>query len=502
MPTHNRHLISTALRMSIVVALSCTFLAETGFGQKSRTKKKAKVPIKVEVKTELVAKSPIREDPETTIFIEPCKGEQPGNVLGISEEAETRERVAAFTSKLRESNPKTRACAAKQLGYLGPDAKDAVPDLIQLIYDEKNDNVWIHLEDALWAIGPGRTAGDLNESKFNRSELLELIKSPNVYSRFYAVFALSYYKPISDQKAIVQALISATNDQDGIVRWMAVKGLGRLAPIAREAVPVLIQILRTGDQPMQVQSTIALGKIGPDAAEAVPALLEHLYGDDDQLYIYASITLASIGPIILPLMKDEIKRQPFRVLNVLSELGAVGAPLVIEAMRMPNKEVRKKAIDIIKWFGVAAEPAVPLLIKALKDSDEDIRREAASALETLGPIAKTAVPALISALNNSLIPCQAAQALGAIGPAAKPAVPKLVRLMKTRTKPDRDRPQICAAKVLMKMSAETKALVPASMIKRVEEWDALVMSTIPPLRAPDPTKPKPKTKDKPPPRSY
>jgi HEAT repeat protein len=470
----------------------------TGKRQTSGKKNKPKVEI---TKRELIlVRSPAVETPEDlefTIIFNPCKGEAPGNVLGVSEQSKVADRVAAFVAKLGEPDLKTRACAARQLGYIGPEATAALPDLIRLMHDETNHGVWRHVEGALWAIGPTRIDPGLKDSKSYLADLVELSRTPDVYVRLYATFTLGYYKPLNNQRVIVEALISGTKDQDGIVRWMALKGLNRLGPIARDAVPALIQVLQTKNKGSQVQATLALGSIGPEATAAVPVLLNQLYGDDYDLTLFAAITLGQIGPVILPLLEAEINTHPFQILKVLEHLGPSGAPVVIAALRMQNKEVRKEAIEVAGSLGAAAEPAVPLLADALKDQDENIRDAAANALGHLGPLARTAVPALTAALNNkaSWTQCTAARALGTIGPDAKSAVPDLVRLMNLPIRNNNDVPQRCAAEGLIKMSLETKALVAADMIKRIEAYQSN-SSFSSPLFQPDETRPKPKPKPK------
>lgn len=442
---------------------------------------------------------------ELTLTFDPCKGEQPGNVLGVSEQTPLAERVAAFIKKLSDPTPKTRACAARQLGYIGPDAQAAVPHLIQRIYDEENERVWGHVEEVLWSIGPVRTPAELTDSKVRRSEWLKMAKAPDKLLRCYAVFALGYYRPISEENKIVQALIAATNDQDAAVRWMAFKGIGRLGPVAADAVPVLVKLLQTGDQSVKMQSTIALGQIGPAATAAVPELLNQLYSDDFALYHQSAVALAYMGPAIFPLLKHDLKAHPFAVLQVLRYMGPAAVPLLVEALQLPNSNVKKKAMEQLQLRAEQAEPAVPALINTLKDKDSRTREEAALTLQKIGPVAKAAVPALIARLSDadSMVRCSAADALGAIGPDAKAAVPTLIKMMNTSVRPGPGDYQRCAAKGLMQMSAETRALVPANLVKKVEEREAELKAMIAPsVFGPDPSRPKAKPEDKPLPRSY
>ena len=259
---------------------------------------------------------------EINITLRPCQGQQPGNVLGVDGQATVAERVIRFTRKLRDADPMTRACAAKQLGDLGRQANNASPDLIKLLHDEENDGVRGNVADALWQTGPV----EMPEVR----ELIELAKDPDVYVRLYASFALGYFTPqYSDQKKVVSALIAATKDQDNVVRWVAVKGLASLGSIARDAVPTLIQTLHDQRPPLRAQAITALGLMGADALEAVPALLDVLYDTNDYAtQLRTAMSLARIGPEILPLLKSEINTDhSLHILEVLHYLGEPGEPL-------------------------------------------------------------------------------------------------------------------------------------------------------------------------------
>lgn len=207
------------------------------------------------VVTEIGPKIPdIREDPEIIIFSQPCKGETPGNVLGVSEQADTKTRVRGFIGKLRDSNPKTRACAIRQLGYLGNDATSALPYVLTLFREDPNDGVRTNATGALWEIGP--------DSTITVEEHLELIDNQDVYVRLYAAFVLGYFKPVSSQeKAVIQALTHAVRDQDNTVRWVALKGLARLGPLAGAAVPVLLELLDDKDPAIRSAAVTTLGYI-------------------------------------------------------------------------------------------------------------------------------------------------------------------------------------------------------------------------------------------------
>ncbi|MGA2035048.1 MAG: HEAT repeat domain-containing protein [Thermoguttaceae bacterium] len=50
---------------------------------------------------------------------------------------DTKETIAYFRAALKHANVSVRALAAKQLGELGPSAKEALPELTMLLQDEE-----------------------------------------------------------------------------------------------------------------------------------------------------------------------------------------------------------------------------------------------------------------------------------------------------------------------------------------------------------------------------
>jgi HEAT repeat protein len=428
---------------------------------------------------------------EADISLNPCKGETPGNVLGVSEQSEAPQRVAAFLGKLRDPDPKTRACAARQLGYLGADAREALPHIIRQMREDEHNGVRANLTDALWAIGP--------DTKATVDEWLAAIRADDSEVRLYGAFALGYYKPHpARQKEIVGALAAATRDKDDGVRWMAVRGLARLGPSAAEAVPDLLAVVLDEKDPLRSLAAIALGNIGPEAERAAPDLLKAFHtAKEYDFYSACAMALGKLGPSVVPLLAKEMKtNQALRTLDVLSHLRPHGAPLVIEALRAKSKQVRAKALEIIWFFGDAAAPAVPLLAEDLRRGDKETRKDAAVALHALGPLAKSAAPSLLAALGDEddLVQCYAAKTLGEMGAVGASAVPELQRLMALPDDGSINLAQRCAAEALLQMGPETKALVPPEMIKKVEEYNALREKVAVLGPEEDKTKPKPKEK--------
>ncbi len=80
-------------------------------------------------------------------------------------------------------------------------------------------------------------------------------------------------------------------------------------------------------------------------------------------------------------------------------------PVLMEALRNPDRGVRANAAFILGTTGLGMGPdaavAVPSLAEALKDPDAVVRASAAGALRMIGREAGDAIPALTAALKDN-----------------------------------------------------------------------------------------------------
>jgi hypothetical protein len=148
------------------------------------------------------------------------------------------------------------------MANLGPEAKQAVPTLIEALKDKDHEVVGNAMY-ALAQIGP--------EAKPARVALIGLMKHENAGVRGGAANVLGSIG-VNDQ-AVILPLIMLLKDRDENVRGAAVRALGIIGPGAAAAVPALIERLKeqelSYDSRMAVSS--ALANIGP---AALPALVE------------------------------------------------------------------------------------------------------------------------------------------------------------------------------------------------------------------------------------
>ena len=196
----------------------------------------------------------------------------------------------------------------------------------------------------------------------------------------------------------VPTLAGMLTHRDKYVRRNAVWGLGKLGPLARAVLPDLCRALQDEDPRTASGAAQALGNMGADGADAVPALAEAMRGTNIVLCRLAS--------------------------KALSQIGRPALPTLITHLRHHDPFVRGEAAVALGWMGLAAGPAVMYLIEVMEALPGAARPAAAPVGTGTPPTGVTPTPADPPSPEDG---CRAgaAQALGRIGPAAAAAVPAL-----------------------------------------------------------------------------
>jgi HEAT repeat protein len=155
-------------------------------------------------------------------------------------------------------------------------------------------------------------------------------------------------------------LVLAFNDSDPLVRAVAIRVVGDLAPDVPGAVTGLIPLFPN------VEAIRAVARFKQAGAEAVPKLIELTRHEDPGV---RRQTVRALGKIGVP---------------ALSSLPALIS--LIETDSVPG--VREQSAEAIGEIGPAAAEGIPVLVKALKDTDAMVRRDAVRSLGQMGPAAK------------------------------------------------------------------------------------------------------------------
>jgi len=101
-------------------------------------------------------------------------------------------------------------------------------------------------------------------------ELEAMVGSPEADKQLQGAYGLSLKG--QEAKDAVPALIEQLKSDKVLVRQNAAFALGNIGAEAREAVPELTRMLRDSDWRVRRQAAMALGEIGPDARRALPEL--------------------------------------------------------------------------------------------------------------------------------------------------------------------------------------------------------------------------------------
>jgi HEAT repeat protein len=193
------------------------------------------------------------------------------------------------------------------------------------------------------------------------------------------------------------------------------------------AIPILVEALKSGSSTIREYVAITLGGIGPDAIEAVPVLIEVLEGaspETDQPEIFQ--VKSALGNITGLSFHDASHYQAWwdiHSLLVTKEADEAVSDL-LEILKGGSSDERRFAAEALGTLGAEALEAVPTLIEALDDNNVELREAAAEALGGIGPAAKAAVPVLIQLLvdKEGWVKQRAQEALVNIGPGAIPAL--------------------------------------------------------------------------------
>lgn len=385
--------------------------------------------------------------------------------------------VPALVAGLNQADGEVRDQCANTLGWVGPPAQEAVPDLVALLWSSPG------LQET--AVRSLRRIG--LESEAVQTQLATRLTSPDALVRKGAVLGLSAARD-PDKFAIQQIINVARNDPDPQVRSAALTSLAWMAPaneqVARtlvaamakeqedglifdaanalafleatsQVMPELIDLLKNGSTDARTRAALVLGFRGADARPAIPELRALLKDPDPILRSEAADALARLGPDAKEAAPDIATALVDQRINLFvavatlpalasSDPGVVATLITLLETEVSKEQQRKQegrppALSPIPWSpvaglihalgssGHAAQAATPL-ITSLSDDDEPlVRRAVISAYANISSNSVGAVDLAIRRLkdNDSSVRIHAAQTLGQMRQQAIRAVPGL-----------------------------------------------------------------------------
>jgi HEAT repeat protein len=305
-------------------------------------------------------------------------------------------------------NEPSRVAAIVALGRFGPEAAQAVPDLIDALHSSDH-RVRAHAAEAIALIGPAAKAAV--------PDLIEWLGTRDDPGNGWVV-----YPDAQGGWRILQS------------RVMPIVALGRIGPESRAAVPALILALRDGRAQVRREAIRSLGAIGPAASPAQGEIARIMTeSKDDRLSLAAAEALGRIGMAALPTLQELFRHQdPDIRVRAATALGAVGpaaaavVPELLVALKASEDDLRAAAAAALgKVSSVkSARVVIAAMIEAVKDESPLVRKAVAAALSKIGASDNRVIPALLNLLNDSDDEVSAAvpAALAGVGTQALPAI--------------------------------------------------------------------------------
>ncbi|NQT12148.1 MAG: HEAT repeat domain-containing protein [Planctomycetes bacterium] len=430
---------------------------------------------------------------------------------------DARAATAPLRRALEDPHPDMRGDAVRALAAIGPDANEAIPAILDALHTDPSESVRCsavyalpmiepdaarvipHLVDALddmhssvrrraiWELTPL----DLDAQTFV-PRLIRALEDESGAVQSAAVGALGTFG--AEAEPAVSALVSLLENEgkqmaDGLedgdstiarhqfqLRCLVVETLGEIGPGAESVLPVLFNVMRSGERP-DISAAEAIRRIDPRNEEPLPFLLEILERNEwgssrPSRSFYAAQALKNLGPAAAPAVpaltlllqheQEDARENGADILGTIGPAAKVALPELIGAMRDDNKprrprpwahsesrmaETAAEAVHTIDPDNLEAKArvvkidaedrrdvrsAVPDLIKMMQHGDPFVRQAAAEALAAVGD--RVALPALIWAVSDERpeVRIAAANALGQFGSAAEEAVPALREALRSR----------------------------------------------------------------------
>lgn len=406
-------------------------------------------------------------------------------LLKVLEESEPEAVVSALETlaeqgkkivpKLCEALHNEKACywACLLIERIGPEAKEAVPHLIDCL-DREEPEVRIEVLLALASIG--------KDSRVAQDKVIKILQNdPYEGVRYAAAFALGR---LGDAKAI-PALEAAANSDDEFLRLTALWSLVQLKPddkeLMQKAVETFANGLRSDDPRLRSAAATAFAEtdIPPELAESplLQSLADQVDEETKQKVVDALVKRgkAAVPRAIRALDNPKLQLYALQIIGKIGPDAAEAVPKLVELVNTADDaKLRREAVYALAGIGPQAAAATDVLVKLLKEGDNESKYAACYALGRIGPdaaaanstllelvdspdrflrvsalwallkinpgdeqIAKYAIPHLIGALADPRpqVRAEMAGALGELGPLAKDAVPALERLAKTDPEP-------------------------------------------------------------------
>jgi len=203
----------------------------------------------------------------------------------------TKPAIPRLIRLLHSDAPETRGLAAVCLGEIGPDAKQAVPALIEYLTVEsrcRTNSGWDERGIFCSAYALGRIGRAARPAV---PQLSLLINDPREYTRCAVQAAL-----IQITGNGLGPVIERLNDPSNVTNWVgSCFVVGRLGSEASNAIPALLKAADQGDWHIQEKAIEALGRIHNRPEVCIPRITPFLKATNDWVRLHSLEAIAAFG---------------------------------------------------------------------------------------------------------------------------------------------------------------------------------------------------------------
>lgn len=281
---------------------------------------------------------------------------------------------------LDDSRPQVWRGVLGAIYFMGPAARDAVPDLVARL--EKDDKATrLLLIQVLSALGPSAAPAV--------PVLTRYLAHEDFHSRYWSAQALGAIGP--EARSAVPALIERTREDVPSVRRHSAAALGRIGSgIGTEGLQALVALLDDPLEPPREDAAEALGRLEAFAQPAVEKLRSVV---ENRKIAARTVAARSVWKITgqkdwsRDVLLGELADITWaaRALEVLQEMGFADAACARLTAQLGAKEPveRLAAAESLGLMGPAARNAIDALERATADADPNVARAAARSLEAI-----------------------------------------------------------------------------------------------------------------------
>jgi HEAT repeat protein len=354
--------------------------------------------------------------------------------------------------------------AYQVLTEIGPEAKAALPALLELLRDKQTGAENSYVLVGLLRLGPTVVPA-----------LGDALKDKEERVRQTVAFVLGQMPP-ADALPALPALEGALKDSSPVVRGWAAEALTNIGLPAQKTVPALKALLTDPDAMPRIAAARALWRLDGRATEATPVLIAALREDKEYQRRTAVAALGEIKPegkaIVAALrgtLQDKdplVRREVLGALNRFPGEWPAAAPLIEQTLKDPDvvvrwwaaalllahavegKEQRSEVVVVLRQAIDQCNKTKPLpslglhsstpgpadvLTKLLQSNDPRLHVEAARSARLVGSEGRTLVPQLLKVFREGKKDVQETiiLAFSWIGPDATGAAPALVEVLRS-----------------------------------------------------------------------